>query len=665
MNKILIRHFLMSLSVLLLTSPDLHAATYYIDYSFGNDYSSGTSITAPWKSIYKINNSNFLPGDSILFKRGEIWKEYFDFPSSGNAFYPIVIGSYGEGELPIITGVNVYEGWNNSSNWTSVGNNIWSREQSYNPQRMWIDGLEVLRNEEIDSLDGTRFMWAWENSKVYVYSLTNPAVTFNLMELNVFYNVVRIGNKKYITLQDIELQGGYDFCLPIRGSSNITVKDCLIGSYSRQGIKICDNLGISSTYVIIDNCVLDSKFNFSYGKNKGIDDGIQITTGANDCIVKNSFIKDFGHAGVYLKALFATDNGVFNNKIFGNLITGENVTYQRGINTDGYENKCRDNEFFYNVIKNTTVVNQINGNNNWIHHNIVDGIKNSIVKTFAVGQGFSLQGYGTDLVCHDNKIDNNLIMNCDEPGIAFNGNGSAKYNNYIRNNVIINCGRNSKAGYDNIGISIENDNSIQKNYFYNNCVFNGDENLPVIFLRGYYMTIDQFNGQNIFIDEALNNIQKDPLIESSDSLNFYLTENSPCIDAGLDVGLSFDYYGNVIYSGNAPDIGIHEYSFPTSISYEKSTVADNFMLRQNYPNPFNPITTIKYQLPQAAQVNITIYNLLGEKVRTLVSDFKQPGYFQVQWNGLNESGNQAASGIYIYRIQAGEFTDVKKMVLLK
>jgi hypothetical protein len=660
MNKVLIRYFTISLSLLLFTSLHLHATTYYIDYSSGNDYASGTSITAPWKSVHKVNNFIFHPGDSVLFKRGEIWKEYFDFPSSGNAFNPIVIGSYGEGEFPIITGIDDYEGWDNSSNWTSAGNNIWSREQSYNPQRMWINGNEVLRNEQVDSLDGRRYMWAWENSTLYVYSLTNPAVTFNSMEVIVFYNVVRIGDKKYITVQDIEFQGGYDFCLAIRGSSNITVKNCRIGSYSRQGIKICDNLGISSTYVIIDNCVLDSRFNFSYGEDKGIDDGIQITSGANDCIVKNSVVKDFGHAGVYLKALFSTDNGVFNNKIFRNLITGENVTYQRGMNTDGYENKCRDNEFYYNVIKNTTVVNQVNGNNNWVHHNIVDGIKNSIVKTFATGQGFALQGYGTDLVCHDNKIDNNLIMNCDEPGIAFNGNGSLKYNNYIRNNVIINCGRNSKAGYNDIGISIENDNSIGKNYFYNNCVFNGDENLPVIFLRGYYMPIDQFNGQTIFIDEAQNNIQEDPLIESSDSLSFYLTENSPCIDAGLDVGLSFDYYGNLIYFGNAPDIGIHEYSFPTSIFYEKSTVADNFILQQNYPNPFNPTTTIRYQLPRSGFVQLIVYNALGQEVIALVNEYKSKGNYLINFNA-----EILPSGVYLYSLRVNDFVQTHKMALVK
>ncbi len=658
MNKTVSRYLLVCL--VFISTLQLSATTYYLDSSRGNDSGSGTSIFYPWMTISKINSYSFQPGDSIMFKRGEIWKEYFDIPSSGDDLYPIVVGSYGEGERPIITGINVYEGWNNSSTWTSTGNNIWSREQSDNPQRMWIDGLEVLRNEEIDSLDGTRFMWAWENSKVYVYSLTNPAITFDLMKVNVFHNVVGISDKKYITIQDVELQGGYDFCLLIRGSSNITVKDCLIGSFSRQGIKICSNLGVSSTYVIIDNCVLDSKFNFSYGKNKGIDDGIQITSGANDCMVKNSVIKDFGHAGVYIKAVSATDNGVFNNKIVGNLITGENVTYQRGIGTDGYENKCRDNEFYYNAIKNTTVVNQINGNNNWVHHNIIDGIKNSIVKTYAVGQGFSLQAYGTTLVCHDNKIDNNLIMNCDEPGIVFNGNGDKKYNNFIRNNVIYNCGINSKAGFDNVGIVIDNSYSIKTNYFYNNCVFSEDVNSPAVFLRGYYLTIEQFNNYNSPYDIAIDNFQKNPLIETLDSLNFYLTENSPCIDGGVDVGLMFDYYGNEIFSGNAPDVGIHEYSSETSMFSEKNSVTDKFMLHQNYPNPFNPTTQIKYQILNNSFINLSVYNSLGQQVTKLVNEYQTSGRHSVQFDAAG-----LPSGVYFYRIESGSSSKVSKMLLLK
>ena len=657
MNKI--SNIILFLSLFLFTTLQLSATTYYVDSSWGDDSSLGTSISNPWQTITKINNHSFQPGDSILFKKGAIWKERLVFPSSGNSFIPIVVGSYGEGEQPIITGVNNYAGWDDTNTWSLIGSNIWSREQLANPQRMWIDSKEVLRNEIIDSLDGTRYMWAWENSKLYIYSDGNPATTFNLIEVNVFLDVVRIENKNSIIFQDIEIQGGYGFAFAILGCSNIIVENCGIGSYSRQGIQIRDYNGISSTFIKIDNCVLDSKFNFSYGKNKGIDDGIQIAGGANNCIVKESIIKDFGHAGIYLKSLHSSDNGVYDNKIFSNYITGENVTYQRGIGTDGYEDKCRDNEFFYNVIKNTTVRNQINGNNNWIHHNIIDGIKNSPVKSYATAQGFDLQAYGTDLVCHDNKIDNNLIMNCDEAGIYFRGNGNAKSNNYIRNNIILNCGINSKAGYDNIGIVIENRTTIETNYFYNNSVFNGDENEPVIFLRGNYITVEQFNGQTVTTDVALDNIQKDPLFEISDSSLFLLAKNSPCIDRGIDVGLEQDYYGNEIYNGEAPDIGIHEYSSATSIDSENNIV-NNYLLEQNYPNPFNPTTTIRYQIPHDGIVSLIVYNSLGQKVEELVNKYQTSGKYSVKFNAIGLS-----SGIYFYKINSTHFTKVNKMILLK
>jgi hypothetical protein len=94
-------------------------------------------------------------------------------------------------------------------------------------------------------------------------------------------------------------------------------------------------------------------------------------------------------------------------------------------------------------------------------------------------------------------------------------------------------------------------------------------------------------------------------------------------------------------------------------------IPKQFELYQNYPNPFNPTTTIRYQLPVAAKVKITIYNLLGQKVITLVDEVKQAGIFKTDWDGLNQSGIPAASGIYIYRVQSNGFVSSRKMVLLK
>ncbi|MBD3290834.1 T9SS type A sorting domain-containing protein, partial [candidate division KSB1 bacterium] len=92
---------------------------------------------------------------------------------------------------------------------------------------------------------------------------------------------------------------------------------------------------------------------------------------------------------------------------------------------------------------------------------------------------------------------------------------------------------------------------------------------------------------------------------------------------------------------------------------------DKFELSQNFPNPFNPSTKIYYQLADPSFVKLTVYNLLGQEVITLVNDKKEAGYHTTMWNGLDKYGNQMASGIYYYRIVAGSFVQAKKMVLIK
>ncbi len=90
-----------------------------------------------------------------------------------------------------------------------------------------------------------------------------------------------------------------------------------------------------------------------------------------------------------------------------------------------------------------------------------------------------------------------------------------------------------------------------------------------------------------------------------------------------------------------------------------------FSLSQNYPNPFNPQTSIRYALPQDAQVRLTIYNLLGQKITTLVDEQQSAGYRTVWWDGKDAAGDEVASGVYFYRLTAGEFSEVRKMMMVK
>lgn len=116
-------------------------------------------------------------------------------------------------------------------------------------------------------------------------------------------------------------------------------------------------------------------------------------------------------------------------------------------------------------------------------------------------------------------------------------------------------------------------------------------------------------------------------------------------------------------SDHFPKVTDISFNLPTSVEYE--IVSSDFMLEQNYPNPFNPTTTIRYQIPEAGFVSLKIYDVLGREVATLVSEYKQAGLYEVYFNTDQTTHNkQISGGVYFYRIQFGEFTATRKLVVL-
>jgi len=103
----------------------------------------------------------------------------------------------------------------------------------------------------------------------------------------------------------------------------------------------------------------------------------------------------------------------------------------------------------------------------------------------------------------------------------------------------------------------------------------------------------------------------------------------------------------------------------SSLNAKVREIPSEFALSQNYPNPFNPTTTIKFAIANDARVNLVVYDMLGQKVRTLIDNEQEAGYYSVRWDGTNDFGSKVSSGIYIYRLQAGNFVQTMKMNLMK
>jgi len=130
-----------------------------------------------------------------------------------------------------------------------------------------------------------------------------------------------------------------------------------------------------------------------------------------------------------------------------------------------------------------------------------------------------------------------------------------------------------------------------------------------------------------------------------------------------DTGVAGVSTGDVYPEWNGP----HCYTIAggSDVTEREPDLPDVFALSQNYPNPFNPTTTIYFDIPVRSHVNLTIYNVLGQSVKTLVDEDLAAGKYEETWEGTSDGGANVATGIYFYKIEAESFVETKKMMLLK
>jgi len=271
--------------------------------------------------------------------------------------------------------------------------------------------------------------------------------------------------------------------------------------------------------------------------------------------------------------------------------------------------------------------------NNMISHNVQTG--------GASGGGLSLFG-GSNATIHQNLIYGNFAnagggIHCDnsDPTIS---------NNTFFGNLAVLLGQ-----YGNSVNLNASDPIIINSIFWPDTVMTGIEidlnwnSAPVITYCDIYDTLWSGDG----------NISVDPMFVNPDTGNFYLLEGSPCIDAG-DPSSPYDSDSTIA------DMGCFYYDQSVGIGEYDEVLPNDYTISQNYPNPFNAVTIIKYELPVQSQVTIDIYDILGRKVTALANSNQPAGYHQVIWKA-----DDVSSGIYFYKLQASNYTETRKMTLVK
>ena len=286
------------------------------------------------------------------------------------------------------------------------------------------------------------------------------------------------------------------------------------------------------------------------------------------------------------------------------------------------------------------------------------------------GNGFKAGGYAYDT---SDKIPTTIPRNTIEFCIAaknkangfysnhhLGGNNwynNSAYQNSINFNMLNRPSRDDATNIDGPGYDhvLKNNLSYQKGFGYKDFA-NIDTSRNTLVANSWQLNLSltdsDFN--SLDIDLLTSPRKADGSLPDVDFMR--PAPGSNLIDAGVDIGFAF--------SGKAPDIGAIETDYPTDVKSIENTKPNDFHLYQNYPNPFNPVTRIKYSIPERSNVSLTVYNIVGSKVTTLINQQQNAGSYEVNFNPSLIIGG-LSSGVYFYTLKTDAALITKKLIYLK
>ena len=510
---------------IIISGPIFAGSNYYIDATHGNDSNTGLSEAAAWRTIAKINSSTFFPGDSILFKKGEEWREILIPPSSGAPGNPITFSSYGSGEKPIINGSDLITAW------SYEGGNIWSTSCTTEPNQVFFNGNKGANDPSPDSVRD----WHWNSNTLYVYSISSPDEEYTKpgIEASVRNACINGDTKDYLVFDELHLRhSNRDGFVARRSTSNMigyTIKNCTIEYNWRDGIYISgDSASYNVQSISINNNICQHNGHEYNGGANSRGFGVQIecdrVNGVQSPMVYQNTLQYNATEGIRIDQGYKAEifeNFVYKNGYLGN--TNSGIMIGSGESCKIYRNWCSMNTGEGIFLGNPA--SQNGGHELYYNVLVQDG----------GGTGGITISYGVP----DCKIYNNTIYGHDG-GITI-GADQKITGTFVKNNIFDNLAHQNIRTYN--GTIIISD----YNRFDENEKFRKD---------GVTINFSEWKSET---GNDINSTAGDPGYNDGPNHDFLLKPLSPCIDGAVDVTLTEDYAGSPVPTGVYPDIGAYEY----------------------------------------------------------------------------------------------------------
>jgi hypothetical protein len=567
---------------------DAVAAEYFVDSWSGSDLNVGTSPGAAWKSLGMVNGKNFLPGDNIYLKRDGIWSEELVIPSSGSEDKPIVFGSYGFGSNPVIK--------------TTVSFGDWTLYNDRNGKKVWTGEIKGLKSCWGAMVDGKRtpryyvYNEEWvppedlcQMNDGFFYAPLKGGVFFmrndedkpRSMEVGVRKYGILVENKENVTIDGIDVTGpggrwdgtsqeGF-FLIMVDNCRNVRIINCTLSHHINGGATIRNR----ST-----NCSYENVTSFGHGSTGLYFSEAGTGNRASGCHVYacGNLITDMGDMGligVWMTPGVTIDNCVLHdNGHPGMSKIDAGISFVRSVS--GRVSRCS-----LKTIGGTGIQFAENSDYGSASYNIVDSW--GAYGALNMNEGIRVGGGYSSSSAKGCRIYNNLFIN----GGRTTGRWAALRVLYRENEGLRVC---NNIFYNNSGVFeviAESRDGFRDWVFSNNCYFR-TEGGPAIEFDGKRFEIVE-KGIHVSSDLKISSsrplaaptkisviggrgrrssksftygavIEKNPLLEDPimDLEGRRIAYNSPCIDAGVNVGETKDFAGNPVPSGDAPDIGPFE-----------------------------------------------------------------------------------------------------------